>query len=895
MYSLSRLLLLLLAIVLPNFLNAGWFSDLESETDSAKSKPIRDARALVKLQNVYEESFHKPVDESKKISFGKSTNGVFVSFYFSGFSMDEELGEFYYFLMTLGISEMLNPILLDQNFINRRCLMNGAKSINNELIFEDDAWEERDFVKELLELRSGQVTSGVSDNAKYGITQAAYSQWQSGSVLNHDLEGISFDEAYRFYKESYLSKQGYDKIESPGLKAKLFESAVIHGNRATVRWIQRAVNRLEDGMLSEDTVQAINERNSVELQGALDQVRRKALKCYELEKAAIEYGLFVSEVPPSFYKTYSSLKKKYRATIVPGIKWTPYESIVRKYIEKELSDKNICREYRFDGRSDCVLKKSKNVHFIKSQGLKTRLLIPNDKLEEVIGSFINHFVKREAFQFGKVGFSIESELEKHGYEGVEIESLDCEPDSLKRGDLPFASLGEVKNHVNDYLDFFFGGEAWEGIGELDYPYVTFLDSETKDSFGQIVEHPDLTETSFVAEKTVQDCIRFAKSRDDGHGLFSLGILVAKKNGKGIVGLIPDIPVDRIELIDTTGPYELQRRINDLSESANYTSQDRLVVNISLGVNFSGDTSSRYYKDMESAILLSSDNVLWVVSAGNDGAFIGNCSVLPGCFGDLPNVITVSAMGKIQRGVPIRQWKDSNWGGGVSVSAPGVGIVSTDLAKVSSEVGGEYLPICGIRDGTSFSAAFVTALAARLWAQYPNLSAQEIKSRIVATAKPVLPFDRDDEIHLGGAMQQVQAGAIHPAIALRNPEDTLVLFEQCADPVHQKNRCMKSGRIKWPKGQNAFVLFVNDLTAKSRSCRMRNLLRISKKLDGYRIVCSKSGKNGKKMEYIKGVLESKRAQPMPCVVHQNCFTLKSEDGSIIDIDLKAIREIYFPVN
>lgn len=86
---------------------------------------------------------------------------------------------------------------------------------------------------------------------------------------------------------------------------------------------------------------------------------------------------------------------------------------------------------------------------------------------------------------------------------------------------------------------------------------------------------------------------------------------------------------------------------------------------------------------------------------------------------IPGVITVGAVdssGKI--------WQKSNFGANVMLTAPGVGITTTDFDHA-------YMTDS---NGTSISAAYVSATAALLRSKFPDLSTGQIANRLVKTAK-----------------------------------------------------------------------------------------------------------------------------------------------------------------
>ena len=110
--------------------------------------------------------------------------------------------------------------------------------------------------------------------------------------------------------------------------------------------------------------------------------------------------------------------------------------------------------------------------------------------------------------------------------------------------------------------------------------------------------------------------------------------------------------------------------------------------------------------------------LFICSAGNDGYDIDRSSLYPARF-NLSNMITVGATDNNDN-----IWSDSNYGAtSVDLFAPGVGIYTT--FNVYNNVS-NY----GTDSGTSFSAPFVTGVAALILGNSPYLSPQDVKSIIM---------------------------------------------------------------------------------------------------------------------------------------------------------------------
>ena len=117
-----------------------------------------------------------------------------------------------------------------------------------------------------------------------------------------------------------------------------------------------------------------------------------------------------------------------------------------------------------------------------------------------------------------------------------------------------------------------------------------------------------------------------------------------------------------------------------------------------------------------------------------------------------NVIAVTATDPSDR-----LFAESNRGGFVAISAPGV-----DILSAAPE--GKYQ----VSSGTSLSAAYVSGIAALMLARNPDLSPSDIRASLLATARDLGPSGRDDEFGAGqvDAMAAVLAAATPVAAADR---------------------------------------------------------------------------------------------------------------------------------
>ncbi|MDJ1016628.1 MAG: S8 family serine peptidase [Paracoccaceae bacterium] len=129
--------------------------------------------------------------------------------------------------------------------------------------------------------------------------------------------------------------------------------------------------------------------------------------------------------------------------------------------------------------------------------------------------------------------------------------------------------------------------------------------------------------------------------------------------------------------------------------------------------------------------LQRHDMLVIVSAGNDGRNIDEAPVFPAAL-DLENIVTVTsadAFGKLAQG--------SNWGPtSVDIMLPAENLEALDFrgARVTAS-------------GSSYAVPRLAALAARVLADEPALTAKALRQRIFARATPS-PFEREDVIAAG---------------------------------------------------------------------------------------------------------------------------------------------------
>ncbi|MBI2645922.1 MAG: S8 family serine peptidase [Deltaproteobacteria bacterium] len=231
-------------------------------------------------------------------------------------------------------------------------------------------------------------------------------------------------------------------------------------------------------------------------------------------------------------------------------------------------------------------------------------------------------------------------------------------------------------------------------------------------------HPALASRFRQGQEDVAK-IRFnTPSESEGHGTAVAG--VALKNSRHI----QFIPVEeRVVGSDgkIEGDYFPHERILKAGSSG------ARVMNISLGVLSEGDP---FYAKQE---LEDSKDVLFVASAGNEDENNDVSPHYPSNFSSkLDNVISVAAT---DQNLELADF--SNFGPQtVDVAAPGVGIKTTvplcmDETSCSRENDGRQDGFQEI-SGTSFSAPFVSNVAAKILLIHPNLTPPQVKKIIMET-------------------------------------------------------------------------------------------------------------------------------------------------------------------
>jgi subtilisin family serine protease len=212
----------------------------------------------------------------------------------------------------------------------------------------------------------------------------------------------------------------------------------------------------------------------------------------------------------------------------------------------------------------------------------------------------------------------------------------------------------------------------------------------------------------------------------GHGTHVTGVIAAvAAAGSGAASESYDVRIMPLKVLNLIG----RGRSAHIAAAVHYAIAQRAkVINLSLGGEQLSALEAQAIRTAHEA------GIVTVIAAGNDGRDLTGHPLA-----QLASVLFVAASGPDDRRAPF-----SNWGAAVTVTAPGVDILSlrardTDLVRFSGAAGytdgaarvGEHLYRAS---GTSFAAAFVTGLAASLLAQRPELTGVQAARLIAQTAR-----------------------------------------------------------------------------------------------------------------------------------------------------------------
>lgn len=226
-------------------------------------------------------------------------------------------------------------------------------------------------------------------------------------------------------------------------------------------------------------------------------------------------------------------------------------------------------------------------------------------------------------------------------------------------------------------------------------------------------HPDLV----VAGGTNIINPRASWADDFGHGTFAAGIIGARSNDGGIIGVAPNSELYAVKVLDYTGGGQIADVISGIEWCVGHGIR---VLNLSLGISF----HSTAVKAACDAAWNGGQGAILAAAAGNNEPV-----VYPANYG------SVISVGAVDRNNAVASF--SSQGPPVELCAPGDRVYSCSLE-------GGYRQ----DSGTSFSAPHVAGLAALLWSTGRYADAAHLRQHLRNTVTDLGSSGRDEAYGYG---------------------------------------------------------------------------------------------------------------------------------------------------
>lgn len=220
----------------------------------------------------------------------------------------------------------------------------------------------------------------------------------------------------------------------------------------------------------------------------------------------------------------------------------------------------------------------------------------------------------------------------------------------------------------------------------------------------------------------------------GHGTQVAGIIAARNDSTGVVGVAPSSKIMSLRVLGDNGSGNTSHVV----QAINYAIEKKAkVINMSLGAPYA-----------DSVALISACNnaiangIVIVAAAGNSNQDIVSNHFAPA------NIDGVMAIGSI--GSSGNKSSFSNYGSALALVAPGESIVSTRAGTKGSS--NQVLPDGSknyiIGSGTSFASPIVAGAAALVLEKNPNFSVSQVREQLQKSAKDLGSKGKDNQFGHG---------------------------------------------------------------------------------------------------------------------------------------------------
>lgn len=113
---------------------------------------------------------------------------------------------------------------------------------------------------------------------KYGITIYDYRSWfKKPQATAADVERLTIEEAFEIYEERYWKPCSCDLLPS-GIDYFTYDSGMLSGTGTAIRWLQRAIGAVPDGIIGPKTLAALGRDHPLDVLAKMEALRRMRLR-----------------------------------------------------------------------------------------------------------------------------------------------------------------------------------------------------------------------------------------------------------------------------------------------------------------------------------------------------------------------------------------------------------------------------------------------------------------------------------------------------------------------------------------------------------------------------------------------------------------------------------------
>lgn len=136
-------------------------------------------------------------------------------------------------------------------------------------------------IENVLRREGDRFVVEASTCSKFGITLESLADWRGTPVTTENVKRLTRDEAVAFYTD-WMRKYRFAEIGDPLLRELVFDSAVNHGPARGAKWLQRALDIDDDGVIGPLTL------------AALEGADARAIYRAVLRRRVMFYGVIIS-------------------------------------------------------------------------------------------------------------------------------------------------------------------------------------------------------------------------------------------------------------------------------------------------------------------------------------------------------------------------------------------------------------------------------------------------------------------------------------------------------------------------------------------------------------------------------------------------------------------------